>query len=320
MCSSFYNEELLQEMTTSVDFKSGNTDSLTHVFDSTITVTTQLLSKPQCEVADVENHLDTVKLVAYQQDGDGSGISCDQNPLNPTSTFTALHEVDIGEKICYRLEAEMGGSDLVIDSKELSFYNLDGSPADVDDTTLRQTIIDARDWFPHIDTSTGSSTTLTGSVKLHASLQTNATHAGLTAVLVVDFHQELDSSDSSAGTGQRRRLRQQFVLGASPGHEQSTVRILPAAVQVADELEAAVETAAAAETEAVPEVVTDAAEHEGLGAVVETSSGLVIGSIAGGIVVVLVAWFLFISCRHKSSVPYHAVPTQQGRFTSNIAF
>merc|ERR1712166_1300754 len=266
-----------QLMTTKVTLQKKD-DALATTFNSVVSVETEMLSKPQCEVADVKNRLSTVALVAYQADDAGSEGTCSSAA---TTTLTLLSNVAVRDNICYRLEADMDKAVLEITKAVVTFYEIDGSPS----TNV-----------PAVFTSNEilAGGTLTGSnKKLQATLSTNTAHAGLSVVLVVDFEQKLE--------GETRRLRQTFALGSSPGHRESSVHILPASVQVADEIEAATETEVetATETEAEVETISNGADHEGLGEVIETSSGIVIGSIAGGVLVLLGGWLVYVTCSRK---------------------
>lgn len=188
----------------------GNGDG--RILDSTFTVETQLQGKPiDCDgVRDTENKLSLVELRHYLKDG---ANGCDASSSSPTNSPSVIQAGN--DTVCFEVHASEEFQ-LSVDSVTTVLTDAAGVVL----TGFAETPIQVRVGNP--------STTGTNPRHHTGSFAPVNGHQGGTYTVIVDFSQPMST----------RRLRAEYSFGVGEGHSEDSVKILPAEVQVQEQLEA----------------------------------------------------------------------------------
>ena len=279
-------------------FVPGNSDGRS--LNTQFTVDTQLKGAPvDCEgVRDTENKLSLVELRHYLKDG---ANGCDASPATNSpsviqaGTDTVCFEVYAPEEFQLSVDAVTtvltdAAGVVLTGFAETPIQTRVGNPSDVGSNPRHHT---------------GSFAPVNG-------------HQGGTYTVIVDFSQPIST----------RRLRAVYNFGVGEGHKEDSVKILPAEVQVQEQLEAP-------DAEEAPETPDAPAEHEGTSGSTTIENTTIYVGIAL-IVTGAAVWILTMTkCCHdrlhccggmqgasmgeRSSKGYKKVDNFE-RFKSNIAF
>jgi hypothetical protein len=248
VCASpLLTEYLGLEHVINVDVASGSGSVSSQRTASTFQITTQLLGLPiSCDGAlDTVSHLPLVELRTYPKevDSDGSLKSCAES--DSTVTIGALRAGT--DTACFKLgDFTATGStwDLNIDSVETVLTGFDGIG------------VDASGFSTMIPVTTDG--TVRADAHVPGSYAPTVYHAGATYTVIVDFSEPVDNG--------ARRLRATYKFGVGEGHTEGSVVVLPAEVQVHEQLESddsdkeEVEPGATEQAEQAEEA--EEAEHE----------------------------------------------------------